>query len=128
MNKSREERCKHKITRWCVIDEETKELGEKPLRCLPSDNRSIRQLVGIHGFARDAPSLIYLMYIYPSNFYSNKASRNRILFSFPNLAIHLIASAKPHWLLLAIPQSFLSSKTLSTLWKDVGCVWVQISS
>ena len=32
-----------------VIEEETEELGEKPLRRAPSENRSTRQLVGIHG-------------------------------------------------------------------------------
>ena len=37
-----EEECKHKITRRCVIEEETKELGEKPLRRPPSGNRSTR--------------------------------------------------------------------------------------
>ena len=41
------------ITHRCVIEEETEELGEKPLRHPPSDNRSTRQLVGIHGLARD---------------------------------------------------------------------------
>ena len=47
------------ITRRCVIEEETKELSEKPF-CRPlSGNRSTRQLVGIHGLARDPPSLIY---------------------------------------------------------------------
>ena len=37
---SREERCKHKITRRCVIEEETEEFNEKPLCRPPSDNRS----------------------------------------------------------------------------------------
>ena len=37
------------ITRRCVIEEETKELGEKPLCRPPSSNRSTRQSVGIHG-------------------------------------------------------------------------------
>ena len=32
-----------------VIEEETKELDEKPLRHPPSSNRSTRQSVGIHG-------------------------------------------------------------------------------
>ena len=32
-----------------VIEEETKELGEKPLYRPPSENQSTRQLVGIHG-------------------------------------------------------------------------------
>ena len=77
--------------------------------------------------AKDPPSQIYLMYLSPPSSYSSKASRNRVLSSFPNPAIRLIASAKPHWLLLANPQSFPSSKTLSTLWKDVGCIWEQIS-
>ena len=31
-----------------VIEEETEELGEKPLRRLPSGNRSTRQSVRIH--------------------------------------------------------------------------------
>ena len=72
------------ITRQCVIEEETKEFGEKPLHRPPSSH-------------------------------SNKVSQNRVLSSFLDLAIHLIASAKPHRLLLAIPQNFPSSKTLSTL-------------
>ena len=78
--------------------------------------------------ARDPSSLIYPMYLSPPSSYSNKAFRNRVLSSFPNPAIRPIASAKPHRLLLAIPQNFPSSKTLSTLRIDVGQVWVQISS
>ena len=58
------------ITRRCVIEEETKELGEKPLCRPPNSNRSTRQSVGIHGLARDPPSP-----------YSNKASQNRVLSS-----------------------------------------------
>ena len=71
-----------KITRRCVIEEETEELGEKPLRRPPSGNRSTRQSVGIHGLARDPPSLIYSLYLSPPSSYSNKASRNRVLSSF----------------------------------------------
>ena len=37
------------ITLRHVIEEETEELGEKPLRRPPSGNRSTRELVGIHG-------------------------------------------------------------------------------
>ena len=37
------------ITPRCVIEEETEDLGEKPLRGPPRGNRSTRQLVGIHG-------------------------------------------------------------------------------
>ena len=69
------------ITRRCVIEEETEELDEKPLRHPPSGNRSTRQLVGIHGLARDPLSLIYPLYLSPSISYSNKASQNRVLSS-----------------------------------------------
>ena len=69
------------IIRRCVIKEETEELGEKPLRRPPSGNRSTRQSVGIYELAKDPPSLIYLMYLSPPNSYSNKASRNHVLFS-----------------------------------------------
>ena len=41
--KSREERCKNKITPRRVIEEETKELSEKPLRDPLSRNRSTRE-------------------------------------------------------------------------------------
>ena len=74
------------ITRQCVIEEETEELGKKPLPRPPNGNRSIRQSVMIHGLARDPPSLIYLLYLSPPSSYSNKASRNRVLSSFPNPA------------------------------------------
>ena len=72
------------ITRRCVIEEETEELGEKPLRRLPSDNRSTRQSVGIHELARDPSILIYPLYLSPPSSYSNKASRNRVLSSSPD--------------------------------------------
>ena len=74
------------ITRQCVIEEEIEELGEKPFCYPPSGNRSTRQLVGIHGLAKDPPSLIYLLYLSPPSSYSNKASRNRVLSSFPDPA------------------------------------------
>ena len=41
------------ITRRCVIEEETEELGEKPLCHPPCSNRSIKQSIGIHELARD---------------------------------------------------------------------------
>ena len=69
------------ITRQCVIEEKTEELGEKPLRRPPNDNRSIRQSIVIHGLARDPPSLIYPLYLSPPSSYSNKASQNRVLSS-----------------------------------------------
>ena len=74
------------ITLRCVIEEETEELGEKPLRRPPSGNRSIRKSVVIHGLTKDPPSLIYPMYLSPLSSYSNKASQNRVLSSSPDLA------------------------------------------
>ena len=65
----------------CVIEEETEELYEKPLCRPPSGNRSTRQLVGIHGLARDPPSLTYPLYLSPLSSYSNKASQNHVLSS-----------------------------------------------
>ena len=41
------------ITYRCIIEEETEELGQKPLRCPPSGNRSTKQSVWIHGLAKD---------------------------------------------------------------------------
>ena len=68
------------------------------------------------------------MYSSPSSPCYQQTSRNHIFSSFPNPAICPITSSKPHRLLLANPQNFSNSKTFSTLWKCVGCVWVQISS
>ena len=75
-----------KTTQRCVIEEETEVLGIKPLCHPPSGNRSTKQLVGIHGLARDPPSLIYLLYLNPPSSYSNKASRNRVLSNSPDPA------------------------------------------
>ena len=67
------------ITPKRVIKEETEELSKKPLCHPPSGNRSTRQSVGIHGWAKDPPSLIYPLYLSLPSSYSNKASRNRVL-------------------------------------------------
>ena len=107
MSRSREERSTHKITCRCVIEEDIEKLGEKPLCRPPSGNRSTKQSVGIHGLARDPPSLIYPLLSPPSS-YSNKASQNRVLSSSLDLAIHQIASAKS-WLLPMLPSSTKSS-------------------
>ena len=74
------------ITPRCVIEEETEELGKKPLLRPSSSNQSTRQSVGIHGLARDPLSLIYLLYLSPPSSYSNKASWNRVLSSSPDPA------------------------------------------
>ena len=46
--KSREERCKHKIIRRCVIEEETEELSEKSLCDPPSQINLLENKVGVH--------------------------------------------------------------------------------
>ena len=75
-----------KTTQWCVIEKETEVLSVKSLHRPPSGNQSTRQSVGIHGLARDPPSLIHPMYLSPPSSYSNKASWNRVLSSSPNPA------------------------------------------
>ena len=88
---------------------------EKPL-CRPlSGNRSTRQSVGIHGLAKDPSILIYPLCLSSLSSYSNKASRNRVLSSFLDLVICLIASAKA-WLL-----PMLVSSTKSSLDTLKGC-------
>ena len=103
------------ITRRCVIEVEIEKLGEKSLRHPPSGNQSTRQSVGIHGLVRGPPSLTYSLYLSPPSSYSNKASRNYVLSSSPDPAIHLIASAKSQFL------SMLSSSTKSSLDTLKGC-------
>ena len=71
-----------KTTQQCVIKEETEVLSVKPLRRPPSGNRSTRQSVGL---AKDPPSIIYSLYLSPPSSYSNKASRNHVLSSSPDL-------------------------------------------
>ena len=84
------------ITRRCVIEEETKGLGEKPLCRPPSNNQSTKQSVEIHGLARDPSSVIYPLYLSPPSSYSNKACRNRVLSNSLNPAtssmLHLPSS------------------------------------
>ena len=65
-----------KTTQLCVIEKETEVLGVKPLRCPPSGNRSTRQSVGMHGLAKDPPSLIYSMYLSPPSCDSNEVTLN----------------------------------------------------
>ena len=106
--KSREEECKHKITRQCVIEEETEVLDVKPL-CRPPSGKSIHQtIIWDTRVARDPSSLIYTMHLSPPSSYSNKASRNHVLSSFPDPAIRPIASAKA-WLLPMLPSSTKTS-------------------
>ena len=75
-----------KTTQRCIIEEETEVLDVKPFRRPLSDNRSTRQSIGIHELARDPPSLIYSIYLSPPSSYSNKATRNRVLSNFLDLA------------------------------------------
>ena len=112
------------ITHRCVIEEETGELGKKPLYRPPSGNRSTRQSVGIHGLARDPPSLIYLLYVCPPSSYSNKASRNHVLSSSSDFA----TSSMLHLPSLASSNASQQHQKHSQHWKGVDCVWVQISS
>ena len=123
------------ITPRRVIEEETEELGEKPLHRPPNENRFTRQSVGIQGWTRDPPSLIYPLYLSPPNSYSNKASRNPVLSSSSDPTINPIASTNP-WLLFqcfpAAPNLHLTlsdgvvsvwANNLSMVWKWKGRRW-----
>ena len=108
---------KTKITKRCVIEEETEIFAVKPLRLPQSGNRSTRQSVGIHGLVRDPPSLIYPMYLSPPSSYSNKISRNRVLSNSPNPATSSILHS----------PSLASSNTSQQHQKHsqhFECVWV----
>ena len=108
------------ITPRRVIEEETEELGKKPLHHPPSGNRSTRQSVGIQGCARDPLSLIYPLYLSPPSSYSNKASQNPVLSNSPNPEINPIASTNP-WLLF---QCFPATPNLHLTFSDgVVSVW-----
>ena len=93
---------------------------QKPLRRPPSDNWSNRQSVGIHGLARDPPSLIYPMHLSPPSSYSNKASRNRVLSSSPDPVICPIASAKAWLLPMFLSNTKASLNTLKGCGKCLG--------
>ena len=112
------------ITRRCVIKEEIEELGEKPLRRPSSGNRFTRQSVGIHGLARDSPSLIYPLYLSPSSSYSNKTSRNRVLSCFSDP----ITSSMLHLPSLASSNASQKLQKHSLHYENVWIVyWIQIS-
>ena len=96
----------------------------KPLHHPPSSNRSTRQLVGIHGLARDPLSLIYPLYLSPPISYSNKASRNYVL----SKSLDPATSSMLHLPSLASSNAFQQHQKHSLHWKGVDCVWVQISS
>ena len=110
------------ITLRHVIEEETKELGEKPLRHPPSGNQSNRQSVRIHGLARDTPSLIYPLHLSPPSSYSNKTSRNRILSSISDPKQALCCICHP-WLLPMLPSNTKTS--LDTLKGHGKCLCYQ---
>ena len=62
-----EEECKHKITPRCVIEEETEELGEKPLRRSPNGKLIYLRISWSTRITKDPLSLVYSMYSSPPN-------------------------------------------------------------
>ena len=117
-----EKRCKHKITRRCVIKEETEELGEKPLHRPPSDNRSTRQSVRIHGLAEDPPSLIYPLYLNPQ---APTPTPTRLLGSVFCLTFRIPQYARLHMSKPGFFQYFQAAPNPHlTLWKGVVSVWI----
>ena len=100
------------ITCQCVIEEETEELGEKSLYRPPSGNQSTRQSVGIHGLARDPPSLIYPLYLA-----LQAPTPTRLLEIVSRLALRIPQQAPccicHPWLLPMLPSS--TKRSLDTL-------------
>ena len=80
---------KFKIPLRCVIEEETKELGEKLFCDLSSRNWSTRELSWSTWITKDPSSLIYPMYLSPSSSYYQLASQNLVFSSFPDSTIQL---------------------------------------
>ena len=117
--KEQGKKCKHKITRRGVIEEETEVLGVKPLRCLPSGKLIHQTISWDTRVVRDPPSLIYPMQLSAPSSNSNKASRNRVLSSSPDLAIHPIVSAK------SLASSSSTKTSLGTLKGCCKCLGYQ---
>ena len=117
-----EERCKHKITLRRVIEKEIKVVGEKSLRSLPSRNNPLVNKVGVQGYQKDSPSLIYSIYLNsPSSSYQ-WASPNYVFTSYLDLAI----SSKLHPPIDGFFQYFpYAPKLLSTLRMDEVSVWAK---
>ena len=110
------------ITRRYVIEKETEELGKKSLRRPPSSNQSTKQSVGIHGLARDPPSLIYPLYLNPLS-----PTPTRLLRTVSCLALRIPQQALcciyHSWLLPMLPSS--TKRSLDTLKGCVKCLGYQ---
>ena len=82
-----EERCKHKITSRCVIEEKTKELGENPLCGPPSRIDPLVNKVGVQYIKKTLSILIYPKYLNPLSSSYQRASSSHISISYSNLKI-----------------------------------------
>ena len=82
----KEERCKHKITRQCVIKEESRS-AQKPLCGPPSQINPLVNKLEYKDYNIDPPSLDYHLYLDPSSFSYQRASLSLVFTSFPNPTI-----------------------------------------
>ena len=85
--KVRKERCNHKITLRRVIKEKTKILSEKPHCGPPSWNDPLVNKVGVQGYQKDPPSLIYPLYLNPPNSSYQLTSPSHFFTNYPDPAI-----------------------------------------
>ena len=70
-----------------VIEKEIEVLDEKPL-CNPlSRNDPLVSKVGVQGYQKDPPSLIYLIYLNPPSSSSQRTSPSLVFTSFPDPAL-----------------------------------------
>ena len=124
--------CKHKITCRCVIEEETKELGKKLLRCPPSGKSIHQRISWSTRLIKDLPSLIYPMYLSPPSSCYQLTLLSLVFSSFSDHAIQLdcihqtngffqyfATATKPHFTLKMDVVSVWAIN-LSRIWKWRG--------
>ena len=95
-----------------VIKEETKVLSGKTLCGSPSQNDPLVNKVGVQGYQKDSPSLIYPLYMNLSSCSSQRTSPSHFFTSYPNPTIN----SKLHLPIDGFFQCFSQApKPLSTL-------------
>ena len=111
----------------CYRRGKLKNLAWKPLCDSQSRNDPLVNKLEYKDNQKDPRRLIYPKHLSRISSSYQWTSRSLVftIISFPNTAIPPDCTAKPYRFILAKTQWFSSSKTLSTFWMGVNCVWVQ---
>ena len=118
----KEKICKHKVTPKSVIEEETEVLGEKSL-CNPlSWNDPLVNKVGVQGYQKDSPSLIYPMYLNLPSYSSQQTSPSHVFTSYLDPAICSKLHPPTNGFFQCFPHT---PKLLSTLRLGKVSVWAK---